>query len=136
MKLSSAYRPLLIALSLLAATPVAFAADDADIPVAEEKIVFETTVDTDVYPTKAFQKKGQRVRAMPKKKSRTALPEAAERDAGFAKVPEVNAHLEKMPDMDKDIFFVRARTQTLDELKKSYPNISEDVLRRLQQRLR
>jgi len=98
---------------------------------------FEASVDPKIYPAKDFKVKGVKVKSLPPiKPSKTALPELTTREAAFSEVKGLEEAIKGLDPLDRDILYVNGRTKTLAELKKTYPQVSESVLKRLHERLR
>jgi len=111
--------------------------EDFKYDYEEEEPKFEASVDPKIYPPKDFKVKGVKVKPLPPiKPSKAVLPELATRDAAFSDVKGLSEAIQSLDPLDRDILYVNGRTKTLAELKKTYPQISESVLKRLHERLR
>jgi hypothetical protein len=93
---------------------------------------YEFTVDPDVYPPEAFADQGQ-VKAVSQRPARSAIPNRQEREAVFAEVPGLD--LSDLDDLDRDRLYVLARTRSLPELRRSFPQLPEAPLGGLWRRL-
>lgn len=92
-------------------------------------------LDTKKYSAKEFRRKnpGAEVRALPKRRPHPdAIPNRDQREKVFARVPGLAAHVEKMDELDRDLFYMRARKQDLEFLRRTYPEVNENDLTRLQ----
>ncbi|HEY8278748.1 MAG TPA: hypothetical protein VIH99_03945 [Bdellovibrionota bacterium] len=105
------------------------------LSIAEEGLQVE--VNPKVYAPKDFQGKGVKTGKIPPRVRRAdRIPDKSNREAAFACVPGLTEDLAKMDELDRDIFYVRAKTKELKELKTLYPSIGEKKLALLQQKLK
>jgi hypothetical protein len=112
-------------------------AQDFDYEYDEEEPKFEASVDSKTYPAKDFKVKGVKVKTLPPiKPSKAALPELTTREAAFREVKGLDEAIKGLDTLDRDILYVNGRTKTFADLKKTYPQVSESVLKRLHERLR
>lgn len=101
----------------------------------EEKIEFQTEVDPKIYSPKDFQKKsGHKTRALPEN-GRPLMPSKEERDSVFTKVDGLNSEISNLDELAKDLLYTRAKTRSINELAKIYPNISPQHLTNLQKQI-
>lgn len=98
-----------------------------------EETEFEVMVNSDAYAPKAFEGKGIKATAMPKKPSRGALPDKSKRDSEFAAIKELD--VTNLDELDRDRLYVLARTVEFTQLRKSFPEIPEKPLRALHRKL-
>ena len=97
---------------------------------------FQVEVNPEIYSPADFQHQGVKSRALPTRLKRPdALPEKTERDSVFAKVPDLSSEIKSLDELDRDLLFVRARTKSLSELKRLYPNIKEKTLASLRKEI-
>lgn len=75
-------------------------------------------------------KKGNEISKFERKKSQ--LPERDLREAAFEKAGLSN-EVSKMDEIDRDLLFYKAKNNTVDELKKEYPSIDIEKLKKLKQ---
>jgi hypothetical protein len=75
-------------------------------------------------------KKGNEVSKFEKKKSK--LVERDLREAAFAKAG-LTQEISKMDELDRDLLFYKAKNNTVDELKKEYPSIDIEKIKKLKQ---
>lgn len=59
------------------------------------------------------------------------LPERAQREAAFARVPGLASHLQEMDELDRDMLFVRSQRGELPVLQQLYPAIPQQTLHAL-----
>jgi hypothetical protein len=126
MRIRHAAAVLLIQLSLLQlSSPFAFADTDS----TDEKPDFQVEVDPAVYPAAEFEGKGVKSGNLPPRVKRPdALPDKGNREAAFARVPDLAPDLAGMDELARDLLFVRAKNYTLKELKAHYPKIDPKKL--------
>lgn len=122
----------LIFLAIFLLQPMAKAADfDFDYDEAE-KLEFETGVDEKTYSPSELKKKGVKAKKLSTPKpTQKLLPDHKLRDATYLKVEGLGEAIAGYDEMKRDILYVNARTRTVAELQKQYPEIPEPVLSRL-----
>lgn len=87
-----------------------------------------------VYKPKAFRKhKNIKVQALQPTgvPHPQALPDKEQREAVFARVPELAPHIAKMDELDRDLLYMRAKHGTLAEMREKTPDIPAEVLQKL-----
>lgn len=94
---------------------------------------FHVEVDPKVYDPSAFKGKGVKTGKIPPRQKRPdALPDKKDREAAFEKVPGLEQDIAKMDELERDVFFVRAKTKPLKELQNLYPKVDASKLAQLQ----
>jgi hypothetical protein len=119
----------LTSLFLLAALSSAYAAPKAER--AEEDPEFEVLVDPTAYDPKAFARPGVKVTTMARGKNPHVIPDKKTREAAFQKVPGLEDAIKGYDNLSRDILYVQARSQPLEELRKKHPQIPADLLAKL-----
>ena len=123
----------LFLLSLFLALSAQAADSKAPAPDNEEGKM-QVELDPTVYQ---FKKLPKSKNAVVKKKKKPAkniehAPQKAAREAVFDKVKELGSFVSKYDELEKDLLYIRARSQKLPELKKDYPAFPEKILASLQ----
>ncbi|MCO5144479.1 MAG: hypothetical protein M9962_15480 [Oligoflexia bacterium] len=93
----------------------------------EESMDWQIEIDPKVYAPTEFEKKGLKTQNLAKKSHKPELPRKEERDQFFQQVNGLDAHINKLDEVDKDIFYMNAKRKSIDELKKIYPNIPSEL---------
>lgn len=98
----------------------------------------ETRIDVNpsVYPTSGFRGRGDVVRPFPKTRSPESVPDREFRDRIFGKVKGLSDHVKALDELDRDLLLLRAKKQTLPQLKALYPGIPEPILAQLRSEAR
>jgi hypothetical protein len=108
-------------------SPNIFAAENEK----EEKIDFQTEVDPKAYSPKEFEKNsGYKTTAL--KKDPPPLSTREERNLVFSKVKDLEKQITGYDHLAKDMLFYRAKSKSINELTKLYPEIPESILKDLQ----
>lgn len=91
-------------------------------------------VNPKVYKQKSFRKR-KNIKVQTMKPAGVphpqALPDKEQREAVFARVPELEQHIEKMDELDRDLLYMRAKHGTVAEMQEKTPDIPVEILQKL-----
>jgi hypothetical protein len=112
-------------------------AEEPKVPAPDnEEAKMQVEIDPSAYQFNKLPKsKNAAVKKKKKGKAREHVPGKAARESVFDKVKELGSFVSKYDELEKDLLYIRARSEKLAELKKDYPAFPEKVLASLQKEI-